>query len=80
MKENKISTIAEKNFSLYESMQAGELCEAKTDIKILLKDNDYSVKKFIENKIIKDPSELTPEEIIGIFDLMMSKEMLWFKG
>ena len=78
MQQSNITTISENNFSLYDSMQAGELCEAKTDLKILLKDNNYSVKGFIDRKLIKDPSELTIEEINGIFDLMLTKEMMWF--
>lgn len=80
MKENKIPTLQEKNFSLYDSMQAGELCEAKTDLKILLKERNYSVRGFIQEGVIKNPEELTPEELIGIFDLMLSKEMMWFRG
>lgn len=66
-------------FSLYESMSATEICDPKMDVKANLDSND-TVFKCLQAKTIKEPEELTIEEIIGIFDELLGKEMLWLKG
>lgn len=49
-------------FSLYESMSATELCDPKMDWKCNLFSADR-ITKCLETKKIKQPSELTKEEV-----------------
>jgi len=67
------------NFSLYDSMSAIEIYDAKMDLKANLKDV-VGCHEMIKSNSIKAPQDLSVKELIGLFDDLLGKEILWLSG
>jgi hypothetical protein len=64
-------------FTLYESMSATELFDCKVDVKMDLVAAD-TTEGLLERGVIR--ASLTDGEVLGIFDLVLGKEFLWYGG
>ncbi|CAK88298.1 unnamed protein product (macronuclear) [Paramecium tetraurelia] len=68
-----------EGFSLFEAMSATELFDKKIDVKLGLADAD-TPQKLLQSNQIKSGSQLTNEELIGLFDLVIQKITCWLNG
>jgi len=66
-------------FSLHESMSGTELGDIKMDIKVGIEDAD-TPEKLLKSGKIKPVDQLNVNELIGIFDDILSLEMIWISG
>ena len=71
--------LAEEKFSLFDAMQASQLCDEKMDFKMGLEKCD-TLERMLKSGKIKKPEELELNELLCLFDTVSAFEMIWLQG